>query len=109
MTREDLGKKIERGLVTPLPSWWGQEQKEGASVLDNKQIALLTWIAQNIQCEPLSGIMPTGPIWNVNAVDLLDKIREIYDLNGEEMGEIINPIREEIERKQKTYRTLYRG
>jgi hypothetical protein len=72
-------------------------------MINDKEVALITWIAENVQIEPLSGIMPGGPIWNVNAVALLDIIQEIYQLNGLEMGQIYNPVRERIEIAHREY------
>ena len=70
--------------------------------MDDKLKQLITWIARNTTAEPLSGMLPYGPIWNVNAVGLLDAIAETYDLSKEEIGAFVNPVREEVEAGRKS-------
>lgn len=60
--------------------------------------SLLTWIADNLRIEPLSGILPPlQPAWNVSAEDLLDAISECFNVDKREIGDIVNPVREYLE------------
>lgn len=58
---------------------------------------LVLWIAGNVFAEPLSGLFLGGPTWNVRAERLLDAIADIWKLDKDTIGEIVNPFREQIE------------
>lgn len=60
--------------------------------------SLVEFIAEEMEADPTSGMLfPGGPIWNVNAKSLLDKIGEIWGLTEYDIGSIVNPIRKSIE------------
>jgi len=68
--------------------------------MDKNVKKLLAWVAENIEVEPLSGMMPYGPMWNVSAIPLLDRIGELWKLGEDEVGDVVNPIRERIEQER---------
>lgn len=58
---------------------------------------LLKWIAENVEAEPMSGLFPGGPIWNVSAPGLLLAVGNIWGLSPAEVGAVFNPVRERVE------------
>lgn len=58
--------------------------------MDGKLHALLIYIRQNLEAEPMSGLMPGGPVWNVEVIGLLDEIARIWEVPKEEIGAIVN-------------------
>jgi hypothetical protein len=53
---------------------------------------LITWIVTNNEPEPMSAMMPWGTVWTVNAHSLLDAICEIWGLEQEEVGRLVEKV-----------------
>jgi hypothetical protein len=65
--------------------------------IDKKLQALILWISENVEGESLSALMPGGPSYTVNHTVLLDTISAIWDIPKNEIGEIVNGRRDELE------------
>lgn len=58
--------------------------------MDAKLKELFEYIRQNMGAEPMSYMMPWGPVWNIEVTGLLDEIARIWQISKEEIGEIVN-------------------
>lgn len=63
--------------------------------MDDKLKLLIEFIATEMWRESM--FLGPNPQWNIEVVSLLDKIHEIYGITREEVGSIVNPVRERIE------------
>lgn len=81
-----LGERVEE---------LAQEYKD--DIMDERIKNLLIFIAREMEVEPMSGMFPGGPYWNISVAPLLDQIGKEFNISKDEIGQIVNSEREKVE------------